>query len=740
VGLVRLLNKEGMIMVLQLKNISKKYKHKQVLNDINLTFEQGEVVFVLGESGCGKTTLLNIVGGLESVDSGSIILGDRKITHNDSTYIRLDVAFVFQEHNLIAGLTVEQNIALASSQLSDQWIEQNTSKYGINSKQKVQYLSGGESQRVALLRCLYKDATIILADEPTGSLDNKNRDRVFGDICSLKQHNKIVVVVSHDEDSAYKYADRIIRLQDGRVESDDKIHRASQVDIEGDVDNLARDLDQNQLNEPTTVSPKMPTATVSMPIQPKLNRKGRLWSDCVLTKNAIYKHWVRMLGIVILLSFSLSFVAQSWALKYDHHPIDNGVAKRYQVDMTRVNDWYNNEYGQDMPPKVDIDAISRLPNVGDVQEYYMQGGQTVRQNTAENSYSMPTGYGVYFSTTNTRQGLFFANSEGFERLHLYGGLIQQVGIDNTFWHNRVMSDDVRGEYIANDNEIIIGLDVAQMLFDNIEYAVGSEIYVWHRSVGILFSEPDEFEYDKGIPATIVGINHTVNNAPITKDITEQPSRWGSDIRFSEATTYTYMSSGFAYNFNDISMLYDGSIPRSVEVYLNDHLKYASVIDRLSGMKGVERVVSVYQEFRNEMNFYNREFGESMLASALIFNIVLLIVIFIFVKISDKQRRYEMVVLKSLGYSKLRIFVLFCYDLLFCSIVALLASFAWDRLYIWGFVKMKMANLGYLHMTSVVLISTTTWLAMLGICVVGVLCLTTSTIFGKVSKGLKISRQ
>lgn len=223
--------------MLIVKDLHKYYKTKKgdnfhALRGIDLEFGNKGFVFILGKSGCGKSTLLNILGGLDKFDSGDIIIKEKsskdfKAKDWDS-YRNTYLGFVFQEFNIIENYSIAKNIGLA---LELQGVKKHDirsrvndilSKVGLmeHGKRKPNELSGGQKQRIAIARALVKNPEIILADEPTGNLDSETGTKVLETLRKLAEE-KLVIMVSHDKQSAYKYADRIITMQDGVVVSDE---------------------------------------------------------------------------------------------------------------------------------------------------------------------------------------------------------------------------------------------------------------------------------------------------------------------------------------------------------------------------------------------------------------------------------------------------------------------------------------------------------------------------------------
>jgi putative ABC transport system ATP-binding protein len=208
-------------MEIELKNIVKTYGDKRIFDQFNLSVKKGEIVAITGPSGKGKSTLLNIVGLLEAPDSGDVyIQGLKNPWKREKTKIKLlrdTIGYLFQNYALIDQETVSKNLDVALEYVRG--VDKNAlkrkalEKVGLSDKMhhKVYQLSGGEQQRVALARLFLKKSDIILADEPTGSLDATNRDRVLSLIQSLNQEGKTVLIVTHDPEVT-KICTRVVAL------------------------------------------------------------------------------------------------------------------------------------------------------------------------------------------------------------------------------------------------------------------------------------------------------------------------------------------------------------------------------------------------------------------------------------------------------------------------------------------------------------------------------------------------
>lgn len=189
--------------MIEIKNLSKRFEDKVVFDNFNLTIEDGDFVIVVGESGAGKTTLLNMIGGIEKADSGKILVDNQEITRNQSQYWGNTVGFLFQNFVLLENKTVRQNLEMVKKKnVSSVSIEEALEIVGMLSAidKKVYKLSGGEQQRVALARLMVKKCNLILADEPTGSLDRKNKQIVIDIIKKLNQMGKTIIMVTHDDE------------------------------------------------------------------------------------------------------------------------------------------------------------------------------------------------------------------------------------------------------------------------------------------------------------------------------------------------------------------------------------------------------------------------------------------------------------------------------------------------------------------------------------------------------------
>ena len=209
--------------VLEMKGVSYTYDNKRhVLKNISTAFDAGKIYAILGPSGCGKTTLLSLLGGLDSPTKGQILFNGRDIEEIGlAAHRKNDVAFIFQSYNLIDYLTPQENVAL-TSKLPPLPVLNRVGLTEEECRRNVLKLSGGQQQRVAIARALASDARVILADEPTGNLDEDTAAEIATILKECAHNmNKCVIIVTHSNDLA-KRADVILRLKKGEVLYDTK--------------------------------------------------------------------------------------------------------------------------------------------------------------------------------------------------------------------------------------------------------------------------------------------------------------------------------------------------------------------------------------------------------------------------------------------------------------------------------------------------------------------------------------
>lgn len=288
--------------MLQLKNITKNYlsgdNEVQALKGIDIEFRENEFVSILGQSGCGKTTLLNIIGGLDRYTSGDLIINGKSTKEfkdkDWDTYRNHSVGFVFQSYNLIPHQTVLANVELAltisgvgKAERKKRAIEA-LQKVGLGDQlnKKPNQMSGGQMQRVAIARALVNDPDILLADEPTGALDSKTSVQVM-EILKEISKDRLIIMVTHNPELAKKYSSRIVKLLDGKIIDDSNPYKSSEEDVKKV---------RNKKDKSGKASMKFTTA-VRLSLNNLMTKKGRTF----LTS---FAGSIGIIGIALILSLS----------------------------------------------------------------------------------------------------------------------------------------------------------------------------------------------------------------------------------------------------------------------------------------------------------------------------------------------------------------------------------------------------------------------------------------------------
>ena len=427
--------------MISLFNVSKSYNDKIVLDIEYISFNTNELTAIIGSSGSGKTTLLNILGALEKPDRGKAIFsayGEKyDINEHVNEYRARNVGFIFQDSNLINGLSATQNVEIGQyfAGISNIDADATLRIFGLQTgKQNSETLSGGEKQRVAIVRAISKNAKIILADEPSGNLDIQNAHRVFNSLRELK-HNRAVIVVTHDESLAKQYADRIIRFSDGKIVSDERLNSQP----EGIFDTKQVSYSCNELK---------PTAATS--------KKKAVF---VISKNSIRTRFGRMLMVILVSAISLSSVVSVQNMNVAGRTVSDTVDRNYlETDLITLR--YGSHPMGRGARAMDVSFVSEILQDFPTQDMVEHFSGTYYLSTERNSTSVD---------------------------------VKSVNI-NLFFENRVMSNDIKGSFINNHDEIIISYSGAMALFGTVD-CVGEAVKV-HDGSG------------NSVDAMICGVNFT----------------------------------------------------------------------------------------------------------------------------------------------------------------------------------------------------------------------------------------
>ena len=215
---------------IEFKNVNKNYKMGEItikaLNNTNFQIEKGELVVIVGPSGAGKTTTLNILGGMDTATSGDVLVDGKNIAtlkgKNLIKYRREDIGFVFQFYNLVPNLTAKENVELATQICKDSLdVDSVIEKVGLENRKNnfPSQLSGGEQQRVAIARAIAKNTKLLLCDEPTGALDYKTGKQILKLLENTCRKEKMTVIIITHNTAIAPMADKVIHFKNGTAES-----------------------------------------------------------------------------------------------------------------------------------------------------------------------------------------------------------------------------------------------------------------------------------------------------------------------------------------------------------------------------------------------------------------------------------------------------------------------------------------------------------------------------------------
>ncbi len=329
--------------MLQLKDVIKKYGEKDnvvtALNGINITFRENEFVAILGHSGCGKTTMLNIIGGLDHCTSGDLIINGvstKKFKDRDwDAYRNHSIGFIFQSYDLIPHQTVLSNVELAltisgvsKSERRKKAIEA-LKKVGLGDQihKRPNQMSGGQMQRVAIARALINDPDILLADEPTGALDSETSIQVM-ELLKEVANDRLVILVTHNPELAEQYATRIVKVKDGSIISDSDPYQPAK---EENVENAKK----------KRVSMSFFTA-VSLSMNNLLTKKGRT----LLTS---FAGSIGIIGIALILSLSTG-------INNYINSVQEETLSSYPIDIMRETTDLSSLFGAIMDRNIEADS------------------------------------------------------------------------------------------------------------------------------------------------------------------------------------------------------------------------------------------------------------------------------------------------------------------------------------------------------------------------------------------------
>ncbi len=443
--------------MLKLENIKKDYKSGdttvQALKGINIQFRKSEFVSILGQSGCGKTTLLNIIGGLDRYTSGDLIINGKstkKFKDKEwDAYRNYSVGFVFQSYNLIPHQTILSNVelALTLSGVSRKERKQRAIKaleqvgLGEQIHKKPNQLSGGQMQRVAIARALVNNPDIILADEPTGALDTKTSVQIM-EILKEISKDKLIIMVTHNPELAEKYSTRVIKILDGVITDDSNSYENKDEKIEK--------------AKSGRTSMKFLTA-LHLSLNNLMTKKGRT----LLTS---FAGSIGIIGIALILAISTGVqnyikkveedTLSSYPITVEETSID--MSSMLQSMMGEAPDIENKEDGKVYSADVMHNMIKTLSNkkqsnnLGELKKYLDQENNEIKNNSNSIQYGYDLNLNLY--KENTQDGIVRVNPSTVMNSFGMGDMIEaqnNSSVASMFGSSMMTNTDIWIEMLDN---------------------------------------------------------------------------------------------------------------------------------------------------------------------------------------------------------------------------------------------------------------------------------------------------
>lgn len=452
--------------MLKLKNIKKTYvsgdEKVEALKGINIEFRESEFVSILGQSGCGKTTLLNIIGGLDRYTSGDLIINGKSTKdfkdRDWDAYRNYSVGFVFQSYNLIGHQTVLSNVelALTISGVSRKERKQRAIKaleeVGLKEQihKKPNQLSGGQMQRVAIARALVNNPDIILADEPTGALDTKTSVQVM-EILKKISKDKLIIMVTHNPELAEKYSSRIIKILDGKITDDsDPIEHQKE--------------EKQQDTKKKRTSMKFLTA-LRLSLNNLMTKKGRT----ILTS---FAGSIGIIGIALILAISTGVqnyidkveedTLSSYPITIEESTVDMSSLMQSMMGDDTESNTENREEERAYLADIMNDMITTLSNkkqsnnLKELKKYLDEGNNEITKNSNSIKYGYDLNINLY--RANTDNGIVRVNPSTVMNAFGIGDMIEAQ-------NNSAMSS-VFGSSMMTNTDICFEMQDNQQLLES----------------------------------------------------------------------------------------------------------------------------------------------------------------------------------------------------------------------------------------------------------------------------------
>ncbi len=475
--------------MLELKNITKDYvvgeNKVHALRGVSISFRENEFVSILGHSGCGKTTLLNIIGGLDRYTQGDLVIhgiSTKKYRDRDwDTYRNHSVGFIFQTYNLIPHQNVLENVELAltlsgvSKKERRKRAREVLERVGLGDQltKKPNQLSGGQMQRVAIARALVNNPSILLADEPTGALDTETSVQIM-ELLKEVAKDRLVIMVTHNPELARDYSTRIVRLLDGEIIDDSMPYEA--------ISNASEE-------KKTVKKPSMSFFTaLSLSLKNLMTKKTR-------TALVSFAGSIGIIGIALILSMSngvQSLIDRMEAETLSSYPI---TIEKTSVDMSALMNMGHGSIDNDIPRDEDhiysvnimtsmIDTMltgAKTNNLAEFKKYIESGQSNIRELTSDINYRYETSLNIYHLYDN---GQFmqvnpntFINDFGMQQSST---AMQSSMMSMDVWRQLIGNDElldsqfdiVAGKMPEKYNEVVFIVDEDNQLLDFTLYSLG----------------------------------------------------------------------------------------------------------------------------------------------------------------------------------------------------------------------------------------------------------------------------
>ena len=485
--------------MLQLKNITKDYisgdAAVHALKGVSIEFRESEFVSILGQSGCGKTTMLNIIGGLDRYTSGDLVIGGRSTKEfkdkDWDAYRNHKIGFVFQSYNLIPHQTVLANVELAltlsgvSKAERRKRAKEALEKVGLGDQlnKKPNQMSGGQMQRVAIARAIVNNPDIILADEPTGALDSETSVQIMNILRDISKE-KLIIMVTHNAELAEKYSTRIIRLLDGKVQGDSNPYDSSAVAAKTEKAPVQKKKSQK-------VSMSFGTA-LSLSFKNLLTKKGRTFLTC-------FAGSIGIIGIALILSLSNGF--QNYIDKVQEDTISTYpiTIQDESMDMTALmenmlgepDSDVEHEAGRIYTKSIMGDMLNSLMsevktnNLASLKEYFEGSECNIEDYTTDIQYGYNVDLNIYSSDTSdgirkVNPSTIMTDMVGIAAEDMAVNSMTQQATNANMWTQILDNQDVldsqynllAGSWPSNYDEVVLVVNKDYTITDVTLYALG----------------------------------------------------------------------------------------------------------------------------------------------------------------------------------------------------------------------------------------------------------------------------